>query len=124
MRQLLKFKQSTGEYKICGYDKVWRTKTGKHYACYPFFIYKNEYDKCILTHMSSGAQICQTRNLVGAKYIATRLLPVAQFLLPDKNLVDRMSVSTKQYCMDVIHRYRDCTAKEIENLDIYCPYSI
>ena len=124
MREILKFKQVTGDYKVCGWDKQWRTVSGKHYICYPFFIHRDEHCQWVLTHLSSGAQICKTRNLLGAKYIATRLLPVPQFLLPHRELVNAMSQATKQYCMDVISRYRDCTTKELENLDKYCPYSI
>jgi len=124
MREILKFQTKVGEYKVCGYSKEWKIKTGKHYAYYPFFIYRNQYKKWVLTHISSGAEICTTRNLVSAKYIATRLLPVPQFLLPNRELVNHMPQATKNYCMDVISRYRDSTTKDLEKLDKNCPFTI
>ena len=124
MRDILKFQRKTGDYKVCSYNKEWKIKTGKHYAYYPFFIYRNQFKKWVLTHISSGAEICSTRNLESAKYIATRLLPVPQFLLPNSDLVDHMPQATKNYCMDVISRYRDSTTKNLEKLDKNCPFTI
>ena len=123
MRDTLKFKTKTGDYKVCNYDKSWRTETGTHYLHYPFMIYKRK-NYWVLTHMSSGSEICTTRGLKVAKYIATRLLPVPQFLLPNGNLVEYMTQETKRYCMDMIGRYRDVAIKDLEKLDKICPFTI
>jgi hypothetical protein len=78
----------------------------------------------VLTHVSSGAEVCNTNTLFVAKYIATRLLPVPQFLLPHKNLVNYMTQEQKTYCQHIIGRYRDGTPDDVKKLDKICPYSI
>ncbi len=123
MRNILNFERNTGDYKVRSYDKVWRTETGTHYLHYPFMVYKRK-DYWVLTHLSSGAEICTTGSLFVTKYIATRLLPVPQFLLPESNLVDFMEYSQKQFCMDIISRYRGETIENVKKLDINCPLTI
>lgn len=123
MRNILNFERKNADYKVRSYDKVWRTETGTHYLHYPFLVYKRK-DYWVLTHLSSGAEICTTGSLFVSKYIATRLLPVPQFLLPESNLVDFMENNQKAYCMDIISRYRDVTVAEVKKLDINCPLTI
>ena len=123
MIELLKFKRNNGEYKYTKGDKSWTTEQGIHYVHYPFMIYKDN-DTYKLTHMSSGAMICSTTYLHCAKYIATRLFPLPQWLLPDTTLVDRMSQQQKTFCTDIISRYRDANKGYLEKLDKNCPYSI
>tara|TARA_Y100000034_G_C6852161_1_gene386695 strand:+ start:850 stop:1221 length:372 start_codon:yes stop_codon:yes gene_type:complete len=123
MRNILKFQRKTGDYKVKNYDKSWRTETGTHYLHYPFLIYKRK-KHWVLTHLSSGAEICTTTGLKVAKYIATRLLPIPQFLLPNGDLVDYMPQETKRYCLDMIGRYRDVTIEEVKTLDKNCPFTI
>lgn len=123
MRNILNFERKTGDYKVRSYDKVWRTETGTHYIHYPFMAYKRK-NYWVLTHLSSGAEICTTGNLFVSKYIATRLLPVPQFLLPESNLVDFMEYNQKQFCMNIISRYRDETIENVKKLDINCPLTI
>ena len=106
MRSILNFERKTGDYKVSNYKKEWTTETGIHYLHYPFMTYKRK-DYWVLTHISSGAEICTTETLFVCKYIATRLLPIPQFLLPESNLVDFMELNQKQFCMDIIGRYRD-----------------
>ena len=123
MRSILNFERKTGDYKVSNYKKEWRTVTGTHYLHYPFMTYKRK-DYWVLTHISSGAEICTTETLFVCKYIATRLLPVPQFLLPESNLVDFMEHNQKAYCMDIISRYRGETIEEVKKLDINCPLTI
>ena len=123
MRNILNFERKNADYKVRSYDKVWRTETGTHYLHYPFLVYKRK-DYWVLTHLSSGAEICTTGSLFVSKYIATRLLPVPQFLLPESNLVDFMEHNQKAYCMDIISRYRGETIEEVKKLDINCPLTI
>ena len=123
MRNILNFERKNADYKVRSYDRVWRTETGTHYLHYPFLVYKRK-DYWVLTHLSSGAEICTTGNLFVSKYIATRLLPVPQFLLPESNLVDFMEHNQKAYCMEIISRYRDVTVAEVKKLDINCPLTI
>ena len=123
MREILKFERKNGDYKTKDRDLIWETHKGIHYLCYPFFIYKRE-DRWVLTHFSSGAEVCNTNTLFVAKYIATRLLPVPQFLLPHKNLVNYMTQEQKSYCQHIIGRYRDGTPDDVKKLDKICPYSI
>ena len=123
MRNILNFERKNADYKVRSYDRVWRTETGTHYLHYPFLVYKRK-DYWVLTHLSSGAEICTTGYLFVSKYIATRLLPVPQFLLPESNLVDFMEHNQKAYCMEIISRYRDVTVAEVKKLDINCPLTI
>ena len=123
MRNILNFERKNADYKVRSYNKVWRTETGTHYLHYPFLVYKRK-DYWVLTHLSSGAEICTTGNLFVSKYIATRLLPIPQFLLPESNLVDFMEHNQKAYCMEIISRYRDVTVAEVKKLDINCPLKI
>lgn len=123
MIELLKFKRKNGEYKYTKFDKSWTTEQGIHYICYPFMIYKDN-GNYKLTHMSSGALICSANYLHSAKYIATRLLPLPQWLLPDTSLVDCMTVEQRTFCTDIIERYRRETKDRISELDKNCPYSI
>ena len=123
MIELLKFKRKNGEYKYTKMDRTWAIERGVHYICYPFMIYKD--DKTYkLTHMSSGALVCSTSYLHSAKYIATRLLPLPQWLLPTDNLVKAMSREQIRFCQDIIGRYRNENKDEIIKLDKNCPYSI
>jgi hypothetical protein len=125
MRSILKFKRKNGEYKYTKMNKSWTTETGIHYICYPFMIYKDEYNSSYkLTHMSSGAMVCSTNSLHSAKYIATRLFPLPQWLLPTDNLVKAMSTEQIRFCTDIINRYRNETKGDIQKLDKNCPYSI
>jgi len=123
MRNILNFERKTGDYKVSNYRKEWKTETGIHYLHYPFMAYKRK-DYWVLTHLSSGAEICTTDSLFVCRYIATRLLPVPQFLLPESNLVDFMEYHQKQYCMNIIGRYRGETIEDVKKLDKNCPYSI
>ena len=123
MIELLKFKRKNGEYKYTKMNKSWATETGIHYICYPFMIYKDS-DMYKLTHMSSGAMICSTSYLHSAKYIATRLFPLPQWLLPTDDLVKAMSREQIRFCTDIISRYRDEKKQDIQKLDKNCPYSI
>jgi hypothetical protein len=123
MIELLKFRRKNGEYKYTKMNKSWTTETGIHYICYPFMIYKDS-DQYKLTHMSSGAMVCATNSLHSAKYIATRLFPLPQWLLPTDNLVKAMSTEQIRFCTDIINRYRNETKGDIQKLDKNCPYSI
>ena len=125
MIELLKFKRKNGEYKYTKMNKSWTTQQGIHYIHYPFMIYKDEYSSNYkLTHMSSGALVCSTNFLHSAKYIATRLFPLPQWLLPTDNLVKAMSREQIAFCTDIIERYRRETKDRISELDKNCPYSI
>ena len=125
MIELLKFKRKNGEYKYTKMNKSWTTQQGIHYIHYPFMIYKDEYSSNYkLTHMSSGALVCSTNFLHSAKYIATRLFPLPQWLLPTDNLVKAMSREQIVFCTDIIERYRRETKDRISELDKNCPYSI
>lgn len=125
MIEMLKFERKNSEYKYTSYSKEWQSECGIHYVSYPFMIYKDEYTKkWKLTHLSSGALICSTDILYGAKYIATRLLPIPQFLLPHTDLVKYMSEEQRRYCTDIIARYRNETKNRVDDLDKNCPFSI
>ena len=125
MIELLKFKRKNGEYKYTKGDRSWTTEQGIHYVCYPFMIYKDEYSSNYkLTHLSSGALVCSSKYLHSAKYVATRLLPLPQWLLPTDNLVKAMSTDQVRFCQDIISRYRNETKEEIYRLDKNCPYKI
>jgi hypothetical protein len=125
MTTILKFKRKSGEYKYTQTNLEWTTRQGIYYIHYPFLIYKDmmslEYK---LTHISSGAQICSTSYLYGAKYIASRLLPLPQWLLPTKSLVSHMSQEQRLFCTDIITRYRSETKDRISKLDKKCPFTI
>ena len=121
--ELLKFTRKNSEYKYTKMDKTWATERGVHYICYPFMIYK-DYETYKLTHMSSGALICSTSYLHSAKYIATRLLPLPQWLLPTDNLVKAMSREQITFCTNIIDRYRNENKDAVIKLDKNCPYSI
>ena len=123
MRNILKFKRKNGFYKYTNSFREWKDGNGIHYVHYPFMIFK-DFHKYSLTHLSSGALVCRTNSLYSAKYIATRLFPLPQFLLPDTSLVQHMSQSQKRFCTDIIGRYRDETKEDIEKLDKNCPFSI
>ena len=123
MRSILKFKRKNGEYKYTKFDKSWTTEQGIHYVHYPFMIYKDN-DTYKLTHMSSGALICSATYLHSAKYVASRLIVLPQFLLPDTSLIDFMSQEQKAFCTDIITRYRGESKQRISELDKNCPYSI
>ena len=123
MRSILKFKRKNGEFKYTKMNKSWTTEQGIHYICYPFMIYKDHTDYK-LTHMSSGALICSSTYLHSAKYIATRLFPLPQWLLPTDNLVKAMTTEQIRFCTDIITRYRDEKKQDIQKLDKNCPYSI
>jgi len=127
MIKIMKFKRSDGSFKTQSPSDGWKTHSGIHYTCYPFIIHKSlrHWDKKYsLTHMASGTQICKVRYLKVAKYIATRLSPITQFLLPHRKLVDYMSEDEKTYCRNVMARYMDAKSKDLELLDRICPYSI
>ena len=125
MRSILKFKRKNGDYKYTKISLEWTTQNGVHYVCYPFLIYKDEHSKTYkLTHMSCGALICSTTYLHSAKYIATRLLPLPQWLLPTNDLVNHMSEEQKRFCTDIISRYRNHRKDMIIELDKNCPFSI
>ena len=123
MTQLLKFKRKNSEFRYTNSAKAWQSGNGIHYIHYPFMIYK-DYNKYSLTHLSSGALVCRTDTLHSAKYIATRIFPLPQFLLPDSNLVQCMSEEQRRFCTDIIARYRDKGKGLIEKLDKNCPFSI
>ena len=123
MIELLKFKRKNSEYKYTKMDRTWATEQGVHYIHYPFMIYK-DHKTYKLTHMSSGALICSTSYLHSAKYIATRLFPLPQWLLPTDNLIKAMSTEQIRFCQDIITRYRNETKGDISKLDKNCPYSI
>ena len=125
MRSILNFKRKNGEYKYTKFDKSWTTGQGIHYVRYPFMIYKDEHSKTYkLTHLSCGALICSTTYLHSAKYIATRLLPLPQWLLPTQDLVKHMTKEQKTFCTDIISRYRNQNKEGITNLDKNCPFTI
>ena len=125
MRSILKFKRKDGDYKYTKTNLAWTTDNGIHYVHYPFLIYKcNDTDTYKLTHMSCGALVCSTKYLHSAKYIASRLLPLPQFLLPDDSLVKHMTERQKRYCTDIIGRYRDQSKTNVIELDKNCPFSI
>ena len=125
MRNILKFKRKNGDYKYTKISLEWTTESGVHYICYPFLFYKENDTKTYkLTHMSCGALICSTTYLHSAKYIATRLLPLPQWLLPTQDLVKHMTEEQKRFCTDIITRYRDQNKEGITNLDKNCPYTI
>ena len=77
-----------------------------------------------LTHMSSGALICSSTYLHSAKYIATRLLPLPQWLLPTNDLVKHMSREQIRFCQDIIERYRNENKDRVAHLDKNCPFMI
>ena len=125
MRSILKFKRKNGDYKYTKMNLEWTTDNGVHYIHYPFLIYKDE--SCHnykLTHMSCGALVCSTKFLHSAKYIASRLLPLPQWFLPTKDLVNHMSDEQRRFCTDIIGRYRDQNKEGITYLDKNCPFSI
>ena len=123
MRNILKFKRKNGEFKYTKMNKSWTTEQGIHYICYPFMIYKDHTDYK-LTHMSSGALICSSTYLHSAKYIATRLLPLPQWLLPTNDLVKRMTKQQVKFCTNIIERYRDENKDAVTHLDKNCPFTI
>ncbi len=123
MRNILKFKRKNSEYKYTNYRKEWVSEQGVHYVCYPFMIYKDHNDYK-LTHMSSGALICSSTYLHSTKYIATRLLPLPQWLLPTNELVKHMTKEQVRFCTDIISRYRDENKQAVINLDKNCPFKI
>ena len=123
MRSILKFKRKNGSFRYTNSAKEWQDGNGIHYIHYPFMIYK-DFDKYSLTHLSSGALVCRTDTLYSAKYIATRIFPLPQFLLPDTNLVNLMSEEQRRFCTDIIGRYRDVGKGHIEKLDKNCPFTI
>ena len=125
MRSILNFKRKNGSYRYTNSAREWQDGRGLHYVHYPFMIYKDEYSNNYkLTHMSSGALICSTTYLHSAKYVASRLIVLPQFLLPDTSLIDYMSHEQKSFCTDIITRYRDETKANIQKLDKNCPFSI
>jgi len=125
MRSILKFKRKNGDYKYTKTNLEWTTDNGVHYIHYPFLIYKDNHSKTYkLTHMSCGALICSTRYLHSAKYIASRLFPLPQWLLPTKDLVNHMTVEQRGFCTDIISRYRDEPKAVIIDLDKNCPFTI
>ena len=125
MRSILKFKRKNGEYKYTKFDKSWTTQQGIHYIHYPFMIYKDEScNNYKLTHMSSGALICSATYLHSAKYVASRLIVLPQFLLPDTSLIKFMSIEQKDFCTDIITRYRGESKQRISELDKICPFTI
>mgnify|MGYP001229876585 CR=1 FL=1 len=125
MRSILKFKRNNGEYKYTKTNLEWTTEHGIHYTHYPFLIYKDTNSNAYkLTHMSCGALICSATSLYGAKYIASRLLPLPQWFLPTKDLVNHMTETQRRFCTDIISRYRDERKTEVIELDKFCPFSI
>ena len=125
MRTIIKFKRNNGEYKYTKTNLEWTTEHGIHYTHYPFLIYKDTNSNAYkLTHMSCGALICSTKYLHSAKYIASRLLPLPQWLLPTKDLVSHMTEAQRSFCMDIIGRYRDRHKGTIIELDKNCPFHI
>ena len=123
MRSILKFKRNVGVYRYSSPSRHWQDGNGIHYIHYPFMIYK-DHSKYCLTHLSSGALVCRTSGLYSAKYIASRLIVLPQFLLPDTTLVNRMSEQQRKFCTDIIGRYRDVRKQGVINLDKNCPFSI
>ena len=123
MRNILKFKRKNGSFRYTNSAKGWQESDGTHYLHYPFMIHKY-HNKYSLTHLSSGALVCRTSGLYSAKYIATRLFPLPQFLLPDTSLVKYMSEPQKKFCTDIIGRYRDVSKDKVIELDKNCPFSI
>ena len=123
MRNILKFKRKNGSFRYTNSAKEWQDGNGIHYVHYPFMIYK-DHSKYSLTHLSSGALVCRTSSLYSAKYIATRIFPLPQFLLPDTSLVKCMSESQKKFCTDIIGRYRDVSKGKVIELDKNCPFTI
>lgn len=123
MRSILKFKRKNGDYKYTKGDRSWTTEQGIHYVHYPFMIYKDN-GNYKLTHMSSGALICSATYLYSAKYVASRLIVLPQFLLPETSLIDYMSHEQKSFCTEIITRYRGETKDRISELDKICPFSI
>jgi hypothetical protein len=125
MRSILKFKRKNGDYKFTNTRREWESANGIHYVHYPFMVYKDDRsDNYKLTHLSSGALVCSTKYLHSAKYIASRLLPLPQFLLPDDSLVKHMTEEQKRFCTDIISRYRDQNKEGITYLDKNCPFTI
>lgn len=126
MRSIIKFKRKDGDFRIYSPDKVWETYTGIHYLHYPFIIHRRPiaHNQWSVTHISSGTQACRATNLKVAKYIASRLIVIPQFLLPHRHLVDYMSTEQRRYCTDIISRYRDVSTKRLEELDKNCPITI
>ncbi len=123
MRNILKFQRKNSEYKYTNYQKEWVSEQGVHYVCYPFMIYR-DHKEYKLTHMSSGALICSSTYLHSAKYIATRLLPLPQWLLPTNDLVKHMSREQIRFCQDIIERYRNENKDRVAHLDKNCPFMI
>ena len=121
--ELLKFKRKNGEFRYTKMDRTWATERGVHYTCYPFMIYKDS-ETYKLTHMSSGALVCSTSYLHSAKYIATRLLPLPQWLLPTDNLIKAMSKEQIIFCTNIIDRYRNENKVSVTYLDKKCPFKI
>lgn len=126
MRNIVKFKRKDGCYKIYSPDQIWETCNGIHYFHYPFIIHRTESRSNLwsVTHIASGTQACRTSNLRVAKYIASRLMIIPQFLLPHRHLVDHMSTEQRRYCTDIISRYRNVSTKRLEELDKNCPIMI
>jgi len=126
MRELLKFKRKKGNFRIYRSAQGWETANGTYYEHYPFIIHKcvKNKSKWTLTHIASGTSACKTSLLKNAKYIATRLLPVPQFLIPNRDLVNHMTVEQKQFCMGIIARYRDVPIEHLKGLDKNCPFQI
>jgi hypothetical protein len=127
MRKLLKFKQQRGNFRIQSPNDGWENYEGLHYVSYPFMIHKSVKEWCkkySITHIASGTQVCKTKNLKVAKYIATRLAPLPQFLLPHRKLVSHMSEEERMFCTRVMGRYRDVKVGDLEEMDKNCPYSI
>ena len=123
MRNILKFKRKNGSFRYTNSAREWQDGSGIHYVHYPFMIFK-DCGKYSLTHLSSGALVCRTSSLYSAKYIATRIFPLPQFLLPNSSLVKLMSESQKKFCTDIIGRYRDVSKGKVIELDKNCPFSI
>ena len=126
MRELLKFKRKKGDFRIYHPTEGWETVNGLFYEHYPFIIHKcvKHTSKWVLTHIASGTSACKTSLLKNAKYIATRLLPVPQFLIPNRDLVNHMTVGQKKFCTDIIDRYRDVPIEHLKGLDKNCPFRI
>ena len=123
MRNILKFKRKNGSFRYTNSAREWQDGEGIHYIHYPFMIYK-DHSKYSLTHLSSGALVCRTSSLYSAKYIATRIFPLPQFLLPDTNLVKLMSEEQRRFCTDIIGRYSDVSKGKVIELDKNCPFTI
>ena len=123
MRNTLNFKRKNGSFRYTNSAREWLDGEGTHYVHYPFMIYK-DHSKYSLTHLSSGALVCRTSSLYSAKYIATRIFPLPQFLLPNTSLVQHMSEEQRLFCTDIFTRYRDESKQEVIKLDKNCPFSI